>query len=56
MTTAGLNNPTMNKKLLELREYVENLWEAESMEEMQAFYKGLADRIDALLQELARNN
>ena len=46
----------MNKKLLELREDVESLWEAESMEEMQAFYKGLADRIDALLQELARNN
>ena len=56
MTTRGPNNPAMNKKLLELREYVENLWEAESMEEMQAFYKGLVDRIDALLQELAKTN
>ncbi len=46
----------MNDKLLELREYVENLWEASSMEEMQAFCKGLIDRIDALLQELAKNN
>ena len=46
----------MNKKLLELREYVENLWEVSSVEEMQSFYQGLTKRIDALLQELAKNN
>jgi len=46
----------MNEKLLELRQYVENLWEAESMEEMQSFYQGLIKRIDALLAEIAKNN
>ena len=46
----------MNEKLLELRQYVENLWKAESMEEMQSFYQGLIKRIDALLLEIAKNN
>jgi|TARA_R110000851_G_scaffold145438_1_gene284885 hypothetical protein len=46
----------MNDKLLELRQYVENLWKAESMEEMQSFYQGLIKRIDDLLVEIAKNN
>jgi hypothetical protein len=46
----------MNDKLLELRQYVENLWEAESMKEMQSFYQGLIKRIDSLLAEIAKNN
>ena len=46
----------MNEKLLELRQYVENLWKSESMEEMQSFYQGLIKRIDALLVEIAKNN
>lgn len=46
----------MRKKLEELRIYVESLWQAESMQEMQGFYKGLIERIDALLKEQANDN
>lgn len=46
----------MNNKLLELRQYVENLWGAENMEDMQSFYQRLIKRIDALLVEIAKNN
>ena len=46
----------MRKKLEDLRLYVENLWQAENMQEMQGFYKGLVERIDALLKEQAIDN
>ena len=46
----------MRKKLEDLRLYVENLSQAENMQEMQGFYKGLVERIDALLKEQAIDN
>ena len=46
----------MRKKLEELRLYVESLWQAENVQEMQGFYKGLIERIDALLKEQANAN
>jgi len=46
----------MREKLEELLTYVEELWEAENMEEMQTFYAGLLARINEMLKDLAKDN